>query len=108
MPKGAAISEASSGESVSHFAAIRIRLNGTGQLKMSVHSLDDIRSKALVPFVMQSQTRIIPTRLVNFMEQRASFELKTTEINEKFRINRIVIFQKEVFTSVPGLAGHGL
>jgi hypothetical protein len=102
MPKGAALSERSSGESISHFAAIRIRMTGTGSLKMGVYSLDDVRSKTLVPFTMQATSRIIPTRLVNFTEQRASFELKTTEINERFRINRIVLFMKEVFTSYPG------
>jgi hypothetical protein len=102
MAVGAATSEGSVGEGISHFAAIRIRLNGTGNLKMSVHSLDNVRSKTLVPFAMQTSTRIIPTRLVNFMEQRASFTLKTTEIDEKFRINRIVIFTKTVFTSYPG------
>lgn len=102
MAKGAALSEASLGESVSHFAAIRIRVNGTGSLKMKVSSLDDVRSKDLVPFTMQTSNRIIPTRLVNFMEQRAAFELKTTEIDEFMKINRIVIFLKEVFTSYPG------
>lgn len=102
MPKGSALSEQSSGENISHFAAIRIRLTGTGNLKMSVYSLDDVRSKTLVPFTMATTSRIIPTRLVNFTEQRASFELKTTEIDEKFRINRIVIYMKEVFTSYPG------
>lgn len=102
MPKGAAISEGSSGENISHFAAIRIRVNGTGNLNMKVSSLDGIRTKTLVPFVMQTLTRIIPTRIVNFMEQRASFQLQTTEMNEYFRINRIVIFMKEKFTSYPG------
>lgn len=102
MPQGAAIGEGSSGEGISHFAAIRIRVNGTGNLRMSIHSLDDVRSKTLVPLVMQPLNRIIPTRLVNFMEQRASFELRTTAIDEEFRINRIVVFTKEVYTSYPG------
>lgn len=102
MGKGAAISEGSSGENISHFAAIRIRVNGTGNLKMTVYSLDDVKSKVLVPFAMQNTSRIIPTRLVNFMEQRAAFQIQTTELDEKFRINRIVIFMKEVFTSYPG------
>ena len=102
MPQGAALSEQSSGESISHFAAIRIRLVGVGNLLMSVYSLDDVRSKTLVPFVMSLTARIIPTRIVNFMEQRAAFELKTTVIDEKFRINRIIIFSKEVFKSYPG------
>ena len=102
MPKGAALSELSSGEGISHFAAIRMRVNGVGALQMTAYSLDDVKSKVLVPFTMASQTRIIPTRLVNFMEQRACFEIKTTEIDESFRINRIVIFMKNVFTSYPG------
>jgi hypothetical protein len=102
MALGAAISEQSSGEGITHFAAIRIRVNGTGLLKMAVYSLDDVRSKTLVPLTMQPLNRIIPTRLVNFMEQRAAFELKTTDMNDKFRINRIVIFAKTTFTSYPG------
>jgi hypothetical protein len=101
-PVGAATSEASSGENISHFAAIRVRVNGTGDLKLKVYSLDDRKFKILVPLTMQTQARIIPTRLVNFMEQRASFELKTTNFDEQFRVNRIVIFTKEVYTSYPG------
>src|SRR5512145_592536 len=101
-PRGAALSEGSAGENVSHFAAIRIRLNGTGNLKMAVYSLDDVRSKVLVPFAMSTKARIIPTRLVNFSEQRASFELKTTDYDEEFKINRIVVFMKEIYTSYPG------
>lgn len=102
MPIGAALSEQSSGESISHFAAIRIRVLGTGNLQMAVYSLDDVKSKTLVPLVMSTTARIIPTRLVNFMEQRASFELKTTAIDEKMKVNRIIIFTKEVFSSYPG------
>jgi len=102
MAKGAALSEGSSGENIQHFAAIRVRVNGTGNLKMRVSSLDNVRSKDLVSFTMATANRIIPTRLVNFQEQRASFELKTTEIDEYFKINRIVIFMKEMYTSYPG------
>ena len=102
MPVGAATSHRSSGENISHFSTIRIRLNGTGSLKMAVFSLDDVRSKTLVPFQMMTNARIIPTRIVNFMEQRASFELKTTVLDEKFRINRIIVHTKAVFTSYPG------
>lgn len=102
MPQGSALSEMSSGESISHFAAIRIRVTGVGLLKMAAYSLDDVRSKTLVPLEMKTANRIIPTRIVNFMEQRACFELKTTGAGERFRINRIVIFSKETFKSYPG------
>lgn len=102
MGKGAAISEGSFGENISHFAAIRVRMTGSGLLRMRVFSLDDERLKQLVPFQMSFTTRIIPTRLVNFVETRASFELRTTGIDEKFRINRIVVFMREIYTSHPG------
>lgn len=102
MPQGAAITEGSSGEMVSHYAAVRVRVNGTGALQMKVSSLDDIRTKNLVAFAMTPTARYSPTRLVNFMEQRASFEFKTTEMDEKFRINRIIVFSKAIFTSYPG------
>lgn len=102
MAKGAALSEGSTGENIQHFAALRIRMTGAGNLRLAVHSLDNIRTKTLVPLVMNTATRIIPTRLVNFSEQRAQFEIKTTDIGEYFKINRIVVYMKEMYTSYPG------
>jgi len=102
MALGAALSEQSSGESTSHFASIRIRVDGIGQLQLAVFSLDDIHSKALVPLPMALKNRFSPTRLVNFVEQRASFEMKTTGMGERFKINRIIIFSKELYKSYPG------
>jgi hypothetical protein len=102
MPFGAILSEGSSGESVSHFGAIRVRVYGTGQLLMSAFSNDDVKYKTMVPFKMAKLNRITPTRIVNFVEQRASFELKVTNPNEFFRIQRIIIFSKVSATSYPG------
>jgi|SRR6187402_718337 len=102
MGKGAALTEGSQGDNISHFAAIRVRVTGVGQLQMKVLSLDDVKSKTLVPFTLQQTSRIIPTRIVNFMEQRASFEFTAPEIDTYFRINRITIYIKEVYTSYPG------
>jgi CYTH domain-containing protein len=102
MAKGAALSEGSSGENIQHFSSMRVRVTGGASLQLKVYSLDDVRSKTLVALPVTSASRIIPTRLVNFMEQRASFEMKTTEIDEFIKVNRVVIFVKEVFTSYPG------
>jgi len=95
-------SGSSVGENIMHFGAVRMRLTGTGSLLMSLFSLDDIKSQTLVPFTMQSSTNIQVTRLSNFNEQRAALRLRTTEINEFFRINRIILFTKEIYTSYPG------
>ena len=102
MPVGAVASEQSSGESTTHFSSIRIRVTGTGDLKLAVYSLDDLHTKVLVPLTMSNKARYSPTRIVNFVEQRASFELRTTVKGEKFRINRIVVFTKELYKSYPG------
>lgn len=102
MAKGAALSEGSSGDNIQHFSATRIRVNGLGNLNLAIYSLDDVRSKTLVPLTMSTTARIIPTRLINFVEQRASLELKTTVSGEFMKINRITIFMKEIFTSYPG------
>lgn len=102
MAIGAVLSEGSSGESVQHFSTIRIRANGVGEIKLAVYSLDDVRSKTLVPLTIASVSRIIPNRIVNFVEQRASFELKTTEIDEFMRVNRIIVYMKEIYSSTPG------
>jgi|SRR6187399_38200 len=102
MPLGAALSEQSSGESTSHFASLRVRVDGTGLLRLAVYSLGEIQSKLMVPFTMAPKNRYSPTRIVNFVEQRATFELKTITIKEKFRINRIIVFSKELYKSYPG------
>jgi hypothetical protein len=101
MPKGAAISAGSSGEIISHFGAIRMRITGTGNLQMRLISLDSIRSTTLVPFSMDATTNKVPTRLCNFVDFRAQLEGKTTEIGESFRINRIVFFIKELYSEEP-------
>jgi hypothetical protein len=94
--------EGSAGENIAHFTAVRMRVTGEGNLKMTLFSLDDVRLQELNPFVLTPETNIQPTRLANFNEQRASLEIKTTEFQEYFRINRIILFSKEIYTSYPG------
>ena len=101
MPIGATSSEGSGGENIQHFSTIRIRAIGAGNLKIKVYSLDDVKTKDLVPLALTTAKRIEPNRLVNFVEQRASFELTTTELDEWVRINRIVVYLKEIYTSHP-------
>jgi hypothetical protein len=101
MPLGTATTEGSSGENVNHFGGVRMRVVGSGNLLMSFYSLDDVRSQTLVPFSLSSSTRFEPFRLANFTEQRASLEIKTTVINEWFRINRVIIFARPVAVEYP-------
>lgn len=99
MPASA---ERSVGEYASHFSAIRIRVTGVGKLRLSIYSIDKLRSKLLVPLDMTVTARHSMNRLVNFVEQRASFTISTQDMGESFRINRILIFSKELYKSYPG------
>lgn len=102
MPLGTAIGNGSGGESIIHFNAIRLRVVGSGQLRPTMFSLDNIENEILVPLPMSVTTNIQPTRLCNFIQQRAQLELKTTAMDETFKINRIIVFAKPVFTDYPG------
>jgi len=68
---------------------------------MTMFSQDDIYSSVLVPFAMAATTNIRPTRLMNFQHQRAYLKGSTDVINEWFKINKIVIYAKEVFVEYP-------
>lgn len=89
-------------EIVSHFGLVRLRLNGSGNLKLKLWSLDQVKSSTLVPLVMASSTNIEPTRLCNFTQQRAQLEIRTIGIDQTFKISKVIIFAKPVATSYPG------
>jgi hypothetical protein len=88
-------------ENITHFTAIRMRVYGTGNVKMKLYSLDEVNEQTLVPMPLSTTTNREPTRLCNFNEQRAQIELRTTEINEKMTITRILVFARPLFTDYP-------
>ncbi len=89
-------------ENIQHFAGVRFRLNGTGNLRPEFHNLDDNPISVLVPIAMQMSPGREPTRLANVVAQRARLKIGTTALNEVFLIDRIVIYAKEQWTSYPG------
>lgn len=96
------MARASGGENEHHIVAVRLRVIGTGNLQLSLTDLDDTRTQDLEDVAMQATTRIEPTKLANFQSQRIRLHGRTTEINEVFRINRIIIFAKPVAIEYPG------
>ena len=89
-------------ELINHYGLVRMRLNGSGNLRMRLLSLDEVKSVTLSPFVMEDPAYIEPTRLANFTQQRAQLEISTTAIDEYFVISKIIIFVKQTATSYPG------
>ena len=102
MGLGAARSQGSAGESINHTTGLRIRVVGVGNLNLKFHSLDDVFEYDLGSLAMQSTTNKEPFVLANVLEQRTYLEGFTTQCQEVFNINRIIIFTKPVFTMHPG------
>ncbi len=86
---------------INHFGAVRLRVNGVGNLQLSLLSFDEVQSNVLVPIPLQTTTATEPNRLSNFTQQRAKLLIKTTNINETFQISKIIVFVKPVAKSWP-------
>lgn len=102
MPKGTTRPHGSSGEVISHFNMVRLRVNGRGNLKLKLLSMQDVTYQQLAEIQMADTTNIQPRVLANFKEQRAKLEIGTTSINDFFRINRIIIYTKFFASEFPG------
>jgi hypothetical protein len=89
-------------EQILHFGAITARLNGTGLFRMELFNLDDTAPSTLVPFTMATSPGKEPTRLCNFVQQRARLKMFTTDIDDYFKVNRVVVFVKPIYTQYPG------
>jgi hypothetical protein len=101
MAIGTARNNKSTGENVIHIGALRFRVIGEGNLNLTLNSLQDVKSKTLVPLAMTTTTDKEPAKVTNFMSQRISLTMGTDNIDEWFRVNRIIFFAKEVFTGYP-------
>jgi hypothetical protein len=99
----AANSTKSAGELESHVVAVRMRVVGSGNLNLSLESLDAVKTSSLIPISMLEQTNIEPTRLANFQSQRIRLVVQNDLTNgcSWFRINRIILFAKPVAVEYP-------
>jgi hypothetical protein len=88
-------------EVINHYGAVRLRVNGSANLQLSLFSLDKTLQNILIPVPCQSLTAVEPNRLSNFTQQRAKLMIRTTEINETFQVSKIIVFVKPVAKSWP-------
>lgn len=90
-------------ENINHYAAIRMRVVGTGNLDMQLASLDRIDTSDLVAFTLSETNAREPTRLCNFVSQKARLKVSTDVIDEFFNIDKVIIFAREIYKEFPGL-----
>lgn len=95
MAKTAAI------EYINHFNAVRLRVVGSGNLRMTLQSYDEVFETELTPIPMEQTTNKTPTQLTNFTQQTAKLRIETTEKDEIFNIGWILVYVKSVGTEFP-------
>jgi hypothetical protein len=94
------------GEYIVHYNAVRTVVLGAGTLHVTLFSLPDYagtqREVALRDINLDIIGRKTPTCLANFKEQAVQVKMHTDEIDDVFRITRIIIFKLPVEVSFPG------
>lgn len=88
-------------ENILHYGAIKLRVNGSGNLIPTLIGFDDILTNELAVMPMSTVTAYEPVRLANFVSQRAKLRLETEEIDDVIRINRIILYAKKFFEEYP-------
>jgi len=89
-------------EDILHFGGVRLRVIGSGNLGLEFRSLDRIDIQTLAPLPLSSATAREPTRLSNFTSQRGMLIISTNQLGAEFRINRVIVFAKQLWTQFPG------
>lgn len=90
-------------ENILHFGGARFRVNGAGQLKLTLIGLDKSTEYVMLPITMAESPGREELRYANFVSQRARLRMETTETDEVFRINRIVIFVHPLYFDFPNV-----
>jgi hypothetical protein len=86
---------------VNHFNAVRTRATGAGNMQMQLQSMDEVHTQTLANTALSLTTNREVTVLANFVDQRASVYIFTTNIDEIFEISRITVFLAPLQSSYP-------
>lgn len=90
---------------IHHCNAVRIFVQGSGNLDLTLLGLVDENNEAdeqaLTPIVMSNTQRRSQTALANFKQENFSLEVSIDAISEYFYINSITVFTREVETGYP-------
>jgi hypothetical protein len=94
------VAKQSAGE-ILHFSMVRMRVIGSGNLRLTIMPLDGIASEILSPLALSSATSAEKDVLTSVRSQYAQIEVKTTHLNDKFTISRLRILVKPSMASYP-------
>lgn len=87
-----------------HYAGARLRVSGSGTLKSKLYGLDNSLTNTLPDQILSTTPGKEYFLLGTLVSQKARLELKTTAINETFKVNRYTMFAKPIYTSYPSVS----
>lgn len=90
------------GSNILHFASVRTRAIGVGNLYITYLGLNDIQSKELVPIVLTPTDRKTKTRLGSFVNELAYIKFDMRSIDDQMIVNDITVFVKPLYSEYPG------
>lgn len=88
-------------EYINHCGSVRMRIKGSGVIRGTLYSYDEIQSDTLNPTTMLASTDDPMTLLGDLTSFAIKLDLRTTGIDEVFNISQIIIFNKPVASSFP-------
>jgi hypothetical protein len=91
-----------SDEGIIHYGAVKVRVNGMGNLVPTFSNLDGTKIQIMPSFVMSGMPGLEPIKLVSFKTQRAFLRLGTSQLNEIFKINRVIVYVKPLWSQYAG------
>lgn len=88
-------------ENIVHFGGVRYRITGSGNLVSTLLGLDSTLTNSLVNTALSNTPGREPFLLANLLSQKARLSFGTTAINEIMKVNRILVYTKDVYTGYP-------
>lgn len=90
-------------EMIQHTVSVRYRVYGSGVLRTTLYSLQEVRSSTLPTITMSATTDRFPTVISNFLNQRTQIQFQVTGYDESFTISKIIAYVKPSATGYPQL-----
>lgn len=85
-----------------HLGIVRYQVRGSGVLRSTAYSMDEVNSETLPTVIMAATVNTLKEIKGNFKEQQMSLRIETTAIDEIFRISKIILFLRPLWSSLPG------
>lgn len=84
-----------------HFGGVRYRISGSGNLLSTYLGMDSVLTNTLAAIALSNTPGREPFLLANLVSQRARLQFTTTVINEVAKVNRVILYTKDIYTGYP-------